>query len=114
MAKCHWWLDSPDDDFQPAPLPSPQDWLAVHRELGQAFEEFRRSHPNRPDSQRRSIKVLTHETGPMFGLTHCICFRCVVNGSNHLQESDRRPLHLCPKRLTIPAVRSMLRHAPEP
>jgi archaemetzincin len=45
---------------------------------------------------QRSIKVLTHETGHMFGLTHCIYFHCVMNGSNHLQESDRRPLHLCP------------------
>jgi archaemetzincin len=45
---------------------------------------------------QRSIKVLTHETGQMFGLTHCVYFNCVMNGSNHLQESDRRPLHLCP------------------
>jgi archaemetzincin len=45
---------------------------------------------------QRSIKVLTHETGHMFGLTHCVYFNCVMNGSNHLQESDRRPLHLCP------------------
>jgi archaemetzincin len=45
---------------------------------------------------RRSVKVLTHETGHMFGLAHCVHFACVMNGSNHLQESDRRPLHLCP------------------
>jgi archaemetzincin len=45
---------------------------------------------------RRSCKVLVHETAHMFGLTHCIYFRCVLNGSNHLQESDSRPLHLCP------------------
>src|SRR5262245_9408549 len=45
---------------------------------------------------RRSLKVLTHETGHIFGLAHCVYFRCVMNGSNHLQESDRRPLHLCP------------------
>jgi archaemetzincin len=42
------------------------------------------------------MKVLTHETGHMFGLAHCIYFSCLMNGSNHLQESDRRPLHLCP------------------
>jgi archaemetzincin len=30
------------------------------------------------------------------GLTHCIYFNCLMNGSNHLAESDRRPLHLCP------------------
>ena len=45
---------------------------------------------------RRSCKVLAHETAHMFGLRHCIYFKCVVNGSNHLKESDSRPLHLCP------------------
>jgi archaemetzincin len=46
--------------------------------------------------RRRSCKVLVHETGHMFGLAHCIWFRCVFNGSNHLAESDARPLHECP------------------
>jgi archaemetzincin len=220
---------TPDDSFQPVPVPGPSDWLAVHREPGQTFEQFQRSHSNRPDKQRRiiylqplgafprqqspsleelrdyanaffqmevktleplsvdagrftsrtnsitrrrqiltedvlhwlkaklpadafclvaitmedlypepswnfvfgqssltervgvysfarydpgfygeargpdyqelllrrSMKVLTHETGHIFGLAHCVYFRCVMNGSNHLQESDRRPLHLC-------------------
>jgi archaemetzincin len=45
---------------------------------------------------RRSCKVLAHETSHMFGLTHCTFFDCLMNGSNHLVESDRRPLHLCP------------------
>lgn len=45
---------------------------------------------------RRSCKVLVHETGHIFGLQHCIFFRCVMNGSNHLKESDSRPLYLCP------------------
>jgi archaemetzincin len=45
---------------------------------------------------RRSCKVLAHETGHMFGLAHCTFFNCLMNGSNHLAESDRRPLHLCP------------------
>ncbi len=45
---------------------------------------------------RRSCKVLVHETGHMFGLAHCIYFSCIMNGSNHLAESDRRPFHLCP------------------
>jgi archaemetzincin len=31
----------------------------------------------------------------MFGIHHCIYFNGLMNGSNHLQESDRRPLHLC-------------------
>jgi len=45
---------------------------------------------------RRSCKVLAHEAGHMFGLAHCTYFNCLMNGSNHLAESDRRPLHLCP------------------
>ncbi len=45
---------------------------------------------------RRSVKVLAHETAHMFGIQHCIWFRCVMNGSNHLAESDSRPLELCP------------------
>src|SRR5213075_2686902 len=45
---------------------------------------------------RRSCKVLAHETSHMFGLAHCTYFNCLMNGSNHLAEADRRPLHLCP------------------
>ncbi|MGQ9592431.1 MAG: archaemetzincin [Planctomycetota bacterium] len=44
----------------------------------------------------RSCRVLAHETGHMFGLLHCVYFRCLMNGSNHLGEADARPLHLCP------------------
>src|SRR6266496_1078133 len=45
---------------------------------------------------RRSCKVLVHETGHMYGVSHCVFFACVMNGSNHLGESDSRPFHLCP------------------
>jgi archaemetzincin len=44
----------------------------------------------------RSRKVLVHETSHMFGIQHCIFYRCVMNGSNHLAESDARPMTLCP------------------
>jgi archaemetzincin len=44
----------------------------------------------------RGSKVLAHETGHMFGLVHCIYYRCLMNGSNHIGELDARPLHLCP------------------
>jgi archaemetzincin len=54
----------------------------------------------RPDAGqlilRRSCKVLAHETGHMFGIAHCIWYRCLMNGSNHIDEADERPLHLCP------------------
>jgi len=45
---------------------------------------------------QRSCKVLAHETAHMFGIQHCIWYRCIMNGSNHLAESDARPLQLCP------------------
>jgi archaemetzincin len=45
---------------------------------------------------RRSCKVLAHETTHLFGLQHCLFFACVMHGSNHLAESDARPLHFCP------------------
>ncbi len=44
----------------------------------------------------RSAKVLTHEMGHMFGLRHCVYFRCLMNGSNSMRETDGCPLHLCP------------------
>ncbi|KAM4664016.1 archaemetzincin-2 [Discoglossus pictus] len=44
----------------------------------------------------RSCKTLAHEIGHMFGIRHCQWLYCVMQGSNHLEESDRRPLHLCP------------------
>lgn len=53
--------------------------------------------PNRAELMlRRSCKVLAHETGHMFGMAHCIYFRCVMNGSNSMDETDASPLHLCP------------------
>lgn len=27
---------------------------------------------------------------------HCTAYSCLMNGSNHQEEKDRRPLHLCP------------------
>lgn len=51
---------------------------------------------NRRTALRRSLKVMAHETLHMFGIQHCVYFECVVNGSNHLQETDSRPVHACP------------------
>lgn len=48
---------------------------------------------------RRSLKVMVHELGHMFGIEHCVFFQCVLAGSNSLEETDRRPLHLCPVEL---------------
>jgi archaemetzincin len=44
----------------------------------------------------RSCKVLNHETGHMFGLSHCVFYHCSMNGSNSLAETDVEPVHFCP------------------
>lgn len=46
---------------------------------------------------RRTIGLATHETGHVFRLPHCTAYSCRMNGSNHLAESDSRPLEFCPE-----------------
>ena len=45
---------------------------------------------------RRLCRVLSHESGHMFGLTHCVFYHCAMNGCNGLAEADSAPLHFCP------------------
>ncbi len=45
---------------------------------------------------RRALTVLAHEIGHIFGLKHCVFFRCVMGGANDLREIDSAPLHACP------------------
>jgi archaemetzincin len=45
---------------------------------------------------QRSLGTATHETGHVLGMDHCIEYECSMNGCNSLDESDRKPLHLCP------------------
>ncbi|MCA9649501.1 MAG: hypothetical protein KC501_06305 [Myxococcales bacterium] len=58
--------------------------------FGESFEVDRRV------VVRRALKVMSHEIGHMFGLEHCTHLHCNMNGSNHLSEVDRAPMHLCP------------------
>lgn len=44
----------------------------------------------------RGLKVMAHEIGHMFSMLHCVHYHCLMNGTNHLAETDRAPLHLCP------------------
>ena len=45
---------------------------------------------------RRACKVLNHEVGHIFGLSHCVFYRCSMNGANSLQETDAAPTDYCP------------------
>lgn len=45
----------------------------------------------------RTLKTAAHETGHLFGMPHCIAYACCMNGSNHREESDRKPLEFCPE-----------------
>jgi archaemetzincin len=45
----------------------------------------------------RTMKTAVHETGHMFSMLHCILYECCMCGSNHREESDRRPVFLCPE-----------------
>jgi archaemetzincin len=47
-------------------------------------------------SDRRALKLMTHEAGHILSIAHCTAWRCVMQGSNTLEESDGHPLHLCP------------------
>jgi len=45
----------------------------------------------------RAMGTAVHETCHMFTMQHCTAYACCMNGSNSLQERDRRPLWLCPE-----------------
>ena len=45
----------------------------------------------------RTLKIAMHEVGHMFGMRHCTKYECLMAGTNHLAETDRRPLDNCPE-----------------
>lgn len=45
----------------------------------------------------RTLKIAAHETGHMFSMRHCKKYECLMSGTNHLAETDRRPLDACPE-----------------
>jgi archaemetzincin len=49
-----------------------------------------------PSCLRRTLSTASHETGHILGIGHCTAYSCLMNGSNHQEEKDRRPMHLCP------------------
>ena len=49
-----------------------------------------------PRFLRRCGMVLCHEATHCFGVRHCVYASCIMNGSNHLEESGSRPFACCP------------------
>lgn len=45
----------------------------------------------------RTLKIAMHETGHMFSMRHCTKYECLMSGTNHLAETDRRPVDTCPE-----------------
>ncbi len=46
---------------------------------------------------QRTLKIAAHETGHMFSMWHCTKYECVMSGTNHIGETDRRPIDACPE-----------------
>jgi len=72
----------------------------AHLDLGCGLFSFARYtddvHRDSPRFLRRCGMVLCHEALHLFGVRHCVYASCVMNGSNHLDESEARPFALCP------------------
>lgn len=45
----------------------------------------------------RTLKIAVHETGHMFSMKHCTKYKCVMSGTNGLDETDTRPIDACPE-----------------
>jgi archaemetzincin len=52
---------------------------------------------NRATFLQRTLKIAAHETGHMFSMRHCTKYECVMSGTNHIAETDRRPIDACPE-----------------
>ena len=63
--------------------------------LARLGERYRGS-PKGATLERRMLALASHELGHVFGVDHCVRYRCVMEGSNSLEESDRQPMQLCP------------------
>jgi archaemetzincin len=45
--------------------------------------------------RRRALKLLSHEACHILSLPHCVRRRCVMQGANTIEESDRHPMEPC-------------------
>jgi len=71
------------------------------RERTGVWSIYRNGDPSKGESAfrlclRRTLGTASHELGHILTMQHCVAFQCLMNGSNHQQERDCRPLNLCP------------------
>jgi archaemetzincin len=93
--------------FTPVDLWPGQGWnfifgMASLQERVGVWSIYRNGDPTRSrDDYRlcllRTMKTAVHEIGHMISIHHCIRHACCMNGSNHRQEADSRPLWFCPE-----------------
>ena len=69
---------------------SQADWYDIDKDDTVKQEDIRKL------MFQRSCKLLVHEINHLLGIDHCIFFDCCMNGSGHLTEDFRQPMHLCP------------------
>lgn len=62
-------------------------WSLYRLQENAGFEQF----------LERTLKIAVHETGHMFSIAHCTKYECVMSGTNHLLETDKRPIDACPE-----------------
>ncbi len=60
------------------------------------FGDDKRINGERKTVLRRTLTAAVHEFGHVISMRHCTAFRCIMNGTNSLEEADQHPLHLCP------------------
>ncbi len=77
-----------------------------HRQLfgqGHYYNRTAVASLNRLYSERRELlyhrafKLAAHELTHTFGMGHCTRYRCLMNSSGSVAQSDARPLELCPE-----------------
>lgn len=72
------------------------------RERVGVWSIYRNGDPSKDDGEfrlclMRTMKTAVHEIGHMFSMFHCTAWECCMCGSNNREESDRRPLWMCPE-----------------
>ena len=63
--------------------------------LARLQQEFYGLAPNREIAMERAIKEALHETGHMFGLTHCAARSCAMSLATNIRQIDMKDAAFC-------------------